>query len=207
MKLKKIASLMLAGIMAVSMLAGCKSGSSNNSNAGSSSSEPTSVGSASEGINAELNRNKNMIKFGSNEKLENAVKAYFASNPIEADRWSNQTANKMENAGNGIAKIVGDTYKNPNVFATQLEDDTTTTKATYLTVYGFNTEYYTKDAALKLVGKAIDELDLPKDTSNITDAKVYTYAGNAYVVEVESEKGTESVWAVVVEVTKDYTAA
>ena len=29
MKLKKIASLMLAGIMAVSMLAGCKSGNAN----------------------------------------------------------------------------------------------------------------------------------------------------------------------------------
>ena len=39
MKLKKIASLALAGIMAVSMLAGCKDGG--NSNSGSSSSEPT----------------------------------------------------------------------------------------------------------------------------------------------------------------------
>ena len=36
MKLKKIASLALAGIMAVSMLAGCKDG--NNGNSGSSSS-------------------------------------------------------------------------------------------------------------------------------------------------------------------------
>ena len=40
MKLKKIASLMLAGIMAVSMLAGCK-GNTINENPGSSSSEPT----------------------------------------------------------------------------------------------------------------------------------------------------------------------
>ena len=44
MKLKKIASLMLAGIMAVSMLAGCKSGSTNNGNAGSSSSTPATTG-------------------------------------------------------------------------------------------------------------------------------------------------------------------
>ena len=41
MKLKKIASLALAGIMAVSMLAGCKDGG--NSNSGSSSSEDTST--------------------------------------------------------------------------------------------------------------------------------------------------------------------
>ena len=43
MKLKKIASLALAGIMAVSMLAGCKDGG--NSNSGSSSSENTGTAS------------------------------------------------------------------------------------------------------------------------------------------------------------------
>ena len=41
MKLKKIASLALAGIMAVSMLAGCKDGG--NGNSGSSSSENTNT--------------------------------------------------------------------------------------------------------------------------------------------------------------------
>ena len=41
MKLKKIASLALAGIMAVSMLAGCKDGG--NGNSGSSSSETTNT--------------------------------------------------------------------------------------------------------------------------------------------------------------------
>ena len=43
MKLKKIASLALAGIMAVSMLTACGEGT-NNSNSGSSSSEPTTTG-------------------------------------------------------------------------------------------------------------------------------------------------------------------
>ena len=50
MKLKKIASLMLAGIMAVSMLAGCKSGSNNNNNDDSSSSQPTVQTSELSGI-------------------------------------------------------------------------------------------------------------------------------------------------------------
>ena len=44
MKLKKIASLMLAGIMAVSMLAACGEGKDNGGNAGSSSSQPTTSG-------------------------------------------------------------------------------------------------------------------------------------------------------------------
>ena len=42
MKLKKIASLMLAGIMAVSMLAGCKSGTPDPENNGGASSNTTS---------------------------------------------------------------------------------------------------------------------------------------------------------------------
>ena len=44
MKLKKIASLMLAGIMAVSMLAACGEGKDNGGNAGSSSSQPATTG-------------------------------------------------------------------------------------------------------------------------------------------------------------------
>ena len=44
MKLKKIASLALAGIMAVSMLTACGEGT-NNSNSGSSSSQPTTANS------------------------------------------------------------------------------------------------------------------------------------------------------------------
>ena len=48
MKLKKIASLMLAGIMAVSMLAACGEGKDNGGNAGSSSSQPTTSGIVAE---------------------------------------------------------------------------------------------------------------------------------------------------------------
>ena len=44
MKLKKIASLALAGIMAVSMLAACGEGTGNNTNPPASSSEPTTTG-------------------------------------------------------------------------------------------------------------------------------------------------------------------
>ena len=52
MKLKKIASLALAGIMAVSMLAGCN-GSNGNEQPPASSSEPTTSGFATS-VNAEL---------------------------------------------------------------------------------------------------------------------------------------------------------
>ena len=70
MKLKKIASLMLAGIMAVSMLAGCK-GNTINENPGSSSSEPTVQNSAiAEALNDELSaKQAALLSFSSNAKL------------------------------------------------------------------------------------------------------------------------------------------
>ena len=63
MKLKKIASLMLAGIMAVSMLAACGEGKGN-SNSGSSSSEQTvtTVGVADGANAARSNYAKNSLK-------------------------------------------------------------------------------------------------------------------------------------------------
>ena len=89
MKLKKIASLMLAGIMAVSMLAGCKSGSADNGNAGSSSSQPTTTGvvaavdagikSWNQGLTVSVESSKNMdaaiadlFKKSENKKVSDA---------------------------------------------------------------------------------------------------------------------------------------
>ena len=72
MKLKKIASLMLAGIMAVSMLAACKSGSNNNNNNNSSSSQP--VSNASTVMQGALSEKAALkITFSANSKLDTAL--------------------------------------------------------------------------------------------------------------------------------------
>ena len=73
MKLKKIASLALAGIMAVSMLAGCKDGGNGN---GGSSSSGTTVTAAPivSAMNNELSeKQKEQLSFASNAKLAAAV--------------------------------------------------------------------------------------------------------------------------------------
>ena len=86
MKLKKIASLALAGIMAVSMLAGCKDNPS-------SSSEPTTppetVTGAAAAINAELDENKDQISFENNSVVEDLLTNYYKNNPIAAADASN----------------------------------------------------------------------------------------------------------------------
>ena len=72
MKLKKIASLALAGIMAVSMLAGCKDGG--NSNSGSSSSEPTTTNVVTYANDVLSASEKEVFTFTSSTNLDTILK-------------------------------------------------------------------------------------------------------------------------------------
>ena len=83
MKLKKIASLMLAGIMAVSMLAGCKSGTPDPDDNGGASSNTTS--SFTESVLSKTNpKTKALLGASDNAKLDNAV-AFAAVNDSTED--------------------------------------------------------------------------------------------------------------------------
>ena len=85
MKLKKIASLMLAGIMAVSMLAGCKSGTPDPDNNGGASSNTTS--SFTESVLSKTNaKTKALLKAGDNAKIDAAVE-YAAINDTSGTTW------------------------------------------------------------------------------------------------------------------------
>ena len=75
MKLKKIASLMLAGIMAVSMLAACKSGNTVEENPDSSSSQVTAPSNIETFANSALSGEaKSNCSFESNSNLAAALK-------------------------------------------------------------------------------------------------------------------------------------
>ena len=73
MKLKKIASLMLAGIMAVSMLAACGEGKGNSNSGSSSSSQTTNSGYSSTILNKTY-KAKMLASAADNAKLTEAVK-------------------------------------------------------------------------------------------------------------------------------------
>ena len=80
MKLKKIASLALAGIMAVSMLAGCKDGG--NSNSGSSSSETTGTASGYSAMLAEELKDtaaKKYVTFADNNSDKTALEDWLGN--------------------------------------------------------------------------------------------------------------------------------
>ena len=207
MKLKKIASLMLAGIMAVSMLAGCKSGTTPNDD--SSSSEVTTVSDAASAINAALDEAKDTISFTGSDELANAVKTYFNNHPIKGDYWVNKTSVEMTTQAENIANILGVTDGNTSIKGVKawLKSKADNSKKTGLVVYAFNQKYNNEDAVLKYVGKMIDEIDYAEDYYAATaadDNKKYSYSGNAEVVEVKSANGDVSLWVVAVQFTRDY---
>ena len=78
MKLKKIASLMLAGVMAVSMLAGC-SGNTANENPGSEPETPASSSVTESVLNKTSEAIRNQMTVNTDTKLDDAV-AYAARN-------------------------------------------------------------------------------------------------------------------------------
>ena len=85
MKLKKIASLMLAGVMAVSMLTACNSGNNgDNGNNGNNGGEPTPSASYTSTVLAETNDStKAVLSASSNTKLDRAVAAAAANYTID----------------------------------------------------------------------------------------------------------------------------
>ena len=205
MKLKKIASLMLAGIMAVSMLAGCGEGKKDDSS--SSSSEITSVSNAAAAINAELKQNKDVIEFTGSDELKNAVETYYAHNPIGADTWKNLN-NVENNTCAGMVKTMLKIDKSGMTdVQTMITETASTGKTTGVVVWAFNQKMNTEAGILKSIGYAIDQIDFPEDSATTTDAKVYSYSGNAELIEVKSANGAASAWVVAVVITKDYVAA
>ena len=170
MKLKKIASLALAGLMAVSMLAGCGDNSSNNNTTvvpGTSS----VVSAVNDGQNA---NNKVKITFTSSTVLENAINTLVADN-----------GDKVLTSGNfagAMPKLTGETY------GTAVWSDTNTPSASgkQVLLYANALTALNKDAALKMVANKVDETvkDLVKTTY---DEDTYRAGNTFYNYSYEGE--------------------
>ena len=126
MKLKKIASLMLAGVMAVSMLAGCNTASNGGNNGGEGEGEGTTTTGYS-------------VAFGDKvEKLSSAVKGM--DNVTFADNANDQAAleDALNNAGalqilgGTVSSTVSDANDIPDAIQADFED------AAKLNRYGIN---------------------------------------------------------------------
>ena len=181
MKLKKIASLMLAGIMAVSMLAGCKSGTPDPDDNGGASSNTTS--SFTESVLSKTNpKTKALLGASDNAKIDAAVE-YAAINDTSDDKWREQVIEigwakdswnsvalamtKMNDADKGFR--TEDERKNVKVGANagMWTDKQHDLPYTYWTV-GCVSSTLSDDAIAGMVASLLDDLDYAVDSNDYT---------------------------------------
>ena len=209
MKLKKIASLALAGIMAVRMLTAC--GDTSNDNPNEEVPEVTPVSNANAAINNVLDENADVIEFINNDNLDAALATYYASHPIKGDSWTSKKSAENTSAAQNIASLLGVKYYGVSDLEARIvannAGNNDTTKRDGLVVYEFNTKAYTEDGVLKYIGSLVDDWDLAEDSTDTNDDKVYSWTGSASVMELSSDSGDENIWVVAILITRDYVNA
>ena len=196
MKLKKIASLMLAGIMAVSMFAGCKDGASS-----STPTEDTEVPAT--GVSAtfydELSQSaKNLITMSDSSELNAALAGIVeyvsdadANNAFKAGAtWNNALSNALAQPDKMNCKV--------GLSGVKYTKD----KATYVDVYAVG-QGVNEKAALKVVAGKMDTLiSALKAKDTISDGTFeYTYTGSVSVTSKTFKNNSNvdrTVWYVAV---------
>ena len=217
MKLKKIASLMLAGIMAVSMLAACGEGNGN-SPSSSSSSQPTVQNSAiAEALNDELSANQAaLLSFSSDAKLASLLNR-IATDDEDFEQWDALISdadrphriNGVEPYFADVAGIVNAAYNgsNPAVEFTNAAIPTNhDNNRTYLYIYtvdGSMTEVSEIAAAVMNGGNGLQ--DLVYDTVGVVSAGPagattidFEYDGYAEMVKVTNDNSSDTAYIVAV---------
>lgn len=216
MKLKKIASLALAGVMAVSMLAGCNNGSNNNNNGSNGEVDVVPASAVLNIINSNQDvANDVQIKFTADSALEKyaatavADRGYAIASSDDAEAVAKQIylmSNIVDVAVKGAE--IADTASMVNVedlgFLTADEQDIKAKNGyenTLVYVQAFNKDALTDEAAaysamkkLNAVLGALDE-STPKNTPN-TDYLEYTYTGNACIISSQNASGAPVYYAV-----------
>ena len=206
MKLKKIASLALAGVMAVSMLAGCKG-----NNSGSTGDQGNTVVETT-GIAKELNDAQTP---GNTVKVSFTSDSSFDADLAEAAKRAGQGATSALVMGHlvTVSGIVTDYTFDENAVTndtmglaaqvmTTNSDCKSATDRTFLVVT--KSAYLTKDAAMADFANVADSIiaKLPAKTSDTVGAGesyyTFNYTGKASMVEVANNNGTTSYYFAVV---------
>ena len=173
MKLKKIASLALAGIMAVSMLAGCKDGG--NGNNGSSSSEPTNPATGISTIfyNELSKAAQNSLEMSDSSDLNNALTKIIEDLDTNDIRGAYSTDATYSNTLS--TAIAAPALLDCEVGIASAEDaDDVKDETTYTSVYTVGYDINDK-GALKDVVDAIDDVLSQLPTTGEADDDTYEY--------------------------------
>ena len=183
MKLKKIASLALAGIMAVSMLTACGEGT-NNGNSGSSSSQPTTASVVSTVKNAIADKNSDLvITVEENTALNNAMKKFNEDNTKLYPEVDDATV--RDDVLNVVFDAFGDDHRllSPDNMTSFVNDLKTNEKTKYRYAVVSNGAGSSADSVRTLAANAIAES--MKDLQNVvgTDDNTMNISYTMYVYE------------------------
>ena len=191
MKLKKIASLMLAGIMAVSMLAGCKS--SNNGGNGNDNDDTTVVPSTSAIVTAFNNgqdeANDVKVNFTSDASLDAALKK-------AVENAGDRTTTTQNAVAIFVTDLLGETWDSAlyDKDSARLKDGMSATIFSVKPYYS-NT-YWTEEDAVNAAARDIDDVVAEFDATTKKDglkigAKYYdySYTGTVSMVSAQQEGG------------------
>ena len=214
MKLKKIASLALAGIMAVSMLTACGEGTGNG-NSGSSSSQPTAPTGYTSSVLAETNLAKDFVTGTDDSKLNAMVNA-VAEMKVN---YAGATGYKLwllqdGTAWNTAARMMTGAMNKPGVNGlaglSGLTKPTESNDGVYYALYYIENKY-ADNLVDSLVADMLDSI--AKSVINSTDANVndtdYTVSvakADMNVSEAATNGAKDGFVLVGIAVTTDYTA-
>ena len=189
MKLKKIASLMLAGVMAISMLAGCSNGSNGNNDKEEINTDVLSAAS----VIAELDKNTtDKVTFSANASLESALnKALSVTGSSVLAQGANMGVFADLVAEAGDMEVVSK-FTFPHA-----EWDQDMDAETRIWAYAIPAQDLSEKVAVDSFAAMVDQkvVDLEKNGQYYTVSKAsiandetytkYSYTGNVAVVKVE----------------------
>ena len=172
MKLKKIVSLALTGILAVSMLAGCKNGTGS-----SSSTEQKPTDNLTDSVIAAVTETN--VTYTKSADLDKAIAEYLVKN------GTNGAASISATALNAIDENISDKTQIDNTVPTKkvtvedLEDAAEAVSATYVEVSNSTLNGASQEKAAESLAKKLDtKAKAVKD--NLVQSKVYTIDGDTY---------------------------
>ena len=204
MKLKKIASLMLAGIMAVSMLAGCGEGKGNGSSS-SSSSQPASTGivAAVEGAIKKYNKDL-VIAVKESDGMNAALNKYYSETYTKNVTDAGVIAKLQDVFGKNATGLSDSTYQNGYDFIANANNPISYNNRTAGTLYFWTIldgdDLYNADFETYAVNAIGDKMAVVENefdgASRVlkADYEMYVYAGESKDVD---GKATNHVVAVV----------
>ena len=191
MKLKEIASLMLAGVMAVSMLAGCSNGTKDDGSDMDDAITTTATGAAAL-LNDELSQaSKNIVKFTNDSKLNDAlakVTADLSVSNLQNAYLAGETADAEL-----VEEIAAFKYLNCKTYSAPGDMTTVKDKTTYVVVFSVGNGV-TDNGAVKAIADDVNNFieGVPTHGANGSNNYNYTYTGAVSVVSktFENSLGT-----------------